>query len=363
MFSFSLSEDCQGRTTTSPQEIISSMLTENAELCTTRIMSTTDIRPAPNHVDNHLQPGAISYQHMDVDDTFDFIETLTSGQIETNSADVTVDLSDDIVYTSFCQSISDEDIELNDIESNTRGYGEHGASLSDETLVETEEEELPGDDRLLPSDISPSPAIRSCDHIKPGLSYIALISKAIQSASNQRMLLSDIYDWITENYPYFERDERSWRNSVRHNLSLNECFMKSGRSESGKGSFWIVHPACAADFMNGDYRRRHARIRARKDNDLNIRSLTYQDSSEYTGNMNEYHSSCGYVPMTYTVIATKELVDLFGADIVLTPVELMLWRQNTEQLHTSSETYSKTSDVQYNIGHRKSYTDCRYNVY
>ena len=74
---------------------------------------------------------------MDVDDTFYFIETLTSGQIETNSADVTDDLSNDIVYTSFCQSISDEDIELNDIESNTRGYGEQGASLNDETLVET----------------------------------------------------------------------------------------------------------------------------------------------------------------------------------------------------------------------------------
>uniref|UniRef100_A0A8C2TBT7 Fork-head domain-containing protein n=1 Tax=Coturnix japonica TaxID=93934 RepID=A0A8C2TBT7_COTJA len=49
-----------------------------------------------------------------------------------------------------------------------------------------------------------------------------------------------------------------WRNSVRHNLSLNECFVKAGRSDNGKGHFWAIHPANMEDFAKGDYHRPHA---------------------------------------------------------------------------------------------------------
>ncbi|XP_019412522.1 PREDICTED: forkhead box protein D3-like [Crocodylus porosus] len=58
--------------------------------------------------------------------------------------------------------------------------------------------------------------------------------------------------------------EKSWRNSVRHNLSLNECFIKAGRSDNGKGHFWAIHPANLEDFSKGDYHRRRARRRIRR---------------------------------------------------------------------------------------------------
>lgn len=58
--------------------------------------------------------------------------------------------------------------------------------------------------------------------------------------------------------------EKSWRNSVRHNLSLNECFVKAGRSDNGKGHFWAIHPANLEDFSKGDYHRRRARRRIRR---------------------------------------------------------------------------------------------------
>uniref|UniRef100_A0A8C8S1K2 Forkhead box protein G1 n=1 Tax=Pelusios castaneus TaxID=367368 RepID=A0A8C8S1K2_9SAUR len=77
---------------------------------------------------------------------------------------------------------------------------------------------------------------------KPNQSYIALISTAILSSPEKKLLLSDIYQWIMDNYPYF-KNKKSWRNSVRHNLSLNECFIKAGRSDNGKGHFWAIHPA------------------------------------------------------------------------------------------------------------------------
>ena len=98
---------------------------------------------------------------------------------------------------------------------------------------------------------------------KPVHSYIALISKAILSHPDKKMVLSDIYQFIMGNFPYYNNDEKAWRNSIRHNLSLNECFIKVGRAENGKGNYWSIHPSCVDDFSKGDYRRRQARRRAR----------------------------------------------------------------------------------------------------
>ncbi|XP_010869988.2 forkhead box Q2 [Esox lucius] len=99
---------------------------------------------------------------------------------------------------------------------------------------------------------------------KPTQSYIALISMAILASEEKKLLLCDIYQWIMDNYPYFKSKDKNWRNSVRHNLSLNECFMKAGRSDNGKGHFWAIHPASFQDFSKGDYHRRRARRRIRR---------------------------------------------------------------------------------------------------
>ncbi|XP_077331938.1 uncharacterized protein LOC143974433 [Lithobates pipiens] len=99
---------------------------------------------------------------------------------------------------------------------------------------------------------------------KPNQSYIALISKAILSTPEKRLQLSDIYQWIMDTYPYYHNQDKSWRNSVRHNLSLNECFIKAGRSDNGKGHYWTVHPANMEAFSQGDYQRRRTRRRIRR---------------------------------------------------------------------------------------------------
>lgn len=99
---------------------------------------------------------------------------------------------------------------------------------------------------------------------KPSHSYIALIAMAILSKPSKKVLLGDIYNYISEKFPYYRSKDKSWRNSIRHNLSLNECFIKAGRSENGKGNYWAIHPANLDDFANGDFRRRRARRRVRK---------------------------------------------------------------------------------------------------
>ncbi|VDD77985.1 unnamed protein product [Mesocestoides corti] len=91
-----------------------------------------------------------------------------------------------------------------------------------------------------------------------------LIAKAILSSKERRMVLSEIYEWIQFNYSYFRSRGPGWRNSIRHNLSLNDCFIKVGRSSNGKGHYWGIHPANVEDFCRGDFRRRRAQRKVRR---------------------------------------------------------------------------------------------------
>lgn len=102
------------------------------------------------------------------------------------------------------------------------------------------------------------------DEPKPQHSYIGLIAMAILSSPESKLVLSDIYQYILDNYPYFRTRGPGWRNSIRHNLSLNDCFIKAGRSANGKGHYWAIHPANIEDFKKGDFRRRKAQRKVRK---------------------------------------------------------------------------------------------------
>uniref|UniRef100_A0A7E4VUJ7 Fork-head domain-containing protein n=1 Tax=Panagrellus redivivus TaxID=6233 RepID=A0A7E4VUJ7_PANRE len=94
--------------------------------------------------------------------------------------------------------------------------------------------------------------------VKPPYSYIGLIAQAILENPEQRLLLSEIYEAIQRRYPFFLAKGSGWRNSVRHNLSLNDCFVKAGRAPNGKSSYWTIHPANIEDFARGDFRRKQA---------------------------------------------------------------------------------------------------------
>ena len=161
---------------------------------------------------------------------------------------------------------------------------------------------------------------------KPGLSYIALISMAIQSGNGQKMLLSEIYQWISDHYHYYRAKDRSWRNSIRHNLSLNECFIKKERSENGKGNYWAIHQANVDDFAKGDFRRRRARRRVRQCNEQ-LQRLRYGNLTTPEEDSKEQIISSpnnGYVPMTSTVAPGSVLANMFGAENIFTPEEQMM---------------------------------------
>lgn len=93
------------------------------------------------------------------------------------------------------------------------------------------------------------------ENTKPPFSYAALIGQAIFSTPNRRMSLADIYTYIMTLYPFYKKQDAGWQNSIRHNLSLNECFVKTqrGPDEPGKGCLWSISPGTEEQFTGGNF--------------------------------------------------------------------------------------------------------------
>ena len=75
---------------------------------------------------------------------------------------------------------------------------------------------------------------------KPPYSFSSLIFMAIEESAGKRLPVKDIYSWIMEHFPYFRDAPLGWKNSVRHNLSLNKCFKKVDKDRGQVGVWFLL---------------------------------------------------------------------------------------------------------------------------
>ncbi|KAF7397609.1 hypothetical protein HZH68_008831 [Vespula germanica] len=118
--------------------------------------------------------------------------------------------------------------------------GHYETSQSDQTKISLSNNNLPVSNRNKhPTHIPYDPHLHR--NSKPPYSFSCLIFMAIEDSPVKALPVKEVYAWILDHFPYFRNAPTGWKNSVRHNLSLNKCFRKVEKAPNlGKGSLWMV---------------------------------------------------------------------------------------------------------------------------
>lgn len=103
------------------------------------------------------------------------------------------------------ENVGIPEVGLGSHRENTKSPGDIGHSLN-------RKQEASGDNNMSPGDVSPnsvspgneSPSSNTNQDQKPAHSYVAIIAMAILESSGKKLVLSDIYKYILDKYPYFK---------------------------------------------------------------------------------------------------------------------------------------------------------------
>ncbi|KAF7990039.1 hypothetical protein HCN44_008713 [Aphidius gifuensis] len=165
----------------------------------------------------------------------------------------------------------------------------------------------------------PRPSRDTYGDQKPPYSYISLTAMAIWSSRDKMLPLAEIYKFIADRFPYYRKDTRRWQNSLRHNLSFNDCFIKVPRNPHtnppGKGAYWALHPAALSMFENGSYLRRRKRFKLPKECKNDSKLLSEHTSKLTTVSSIDYHHNSYYQTNQYhnqSIALTQQQLDFLN---------------------------------------------------
>ncbi|XP_044754244.1 forkhead box protein N3-like isoform X2 [Coccinella septempunctata] len=88
------------------------------------------------------------------------------------------------------------------------------------------------------SEIIPQETLKPSGPTKPPYTYTELIEHALTDKGE--LTVSGIYHWISEHFPFYKEGDDRWKNSVRHNLSINPHFRKGSKAPHGAGHLWTI---------------------------------------------------------------------------------------------------------------------------
>ncbi|KAF8152669.1 hypothetical protein K438DRAFT_1687949 [Mycena galopus ATCC 62051] len=116
---------------------------------------------------------------------------------------------------------------------------------------------------------------------KPFASLPTLIKLAIHGSEDRRLTLQGICDALATRFTWYHahRLDDAWKNSVRHNLSLNKVFRKIPRdvTQMGKGCFWELDLSHGEGHKRPRKRRRYQKCVGSENDEL--------ESGDYADNV------------------------------------------------------------------------------
>ncbi|XP_052863053.1 forkhead box protein P4 [Anopheles cruzii] len=122
--------------------------------------------------------------------------------------------------------------------SSGSGKGSKGGGVRPKYYSPPDSEELNYPD--VQDDVHKNREFYRSHDVRPPFTYASLIRQSIIESPEKQLTLNEIYNWFQNTFCYFRRNAATWKNAVRHNLSLHKCFM---RVENIKGAVWTVNEA------------------------------------------------------------------------------------------------------------------------
>ena len=147
------------------------------------------------------------------------------------------------------------------------------------SVKETEDIELTDDPYSSPSVFQNLNLLLPKSYAKPPYSFSALIAMAISSSPRRMSTTSDIYNYISTTFPFYDRSKRAWKNAVRNCLFRNECFRKAPfapkEEKSAQCNYWIIDPLLRKTFMKGSFQTpKTSQVKRPKRHETKLKSST-----------------------------------------------------------------------------------------
>ena len=97
--------------------------------------------------------------------------------------------------------------------------------------------------------------MKASEGIELPYSAVVLIAMAISQSAHKKLSLGNICEVILQKFPYYQKHETVLRRSVRHNLGVNDCFVKvslecypQGEADDHKECLWKLDSSSAEMF-------------------------------------------------------------------------------------------------------------------